>query len=89
MEEFNKQLCDERHRELEKKHDDILSFLKELKEGQERMQQQLFIDNGAESIQSKINRHDRWIKGVCITIMVLVIPVLLLFVRAIIDFFVQ
>lgn len=32
------------------------------------LRNRLFVDNGAECIQSKINRHDRWIRNVMIVL---------------------
>ena len=58
---FNSRLCDERHKELADKNDDIIKFLVELKQGWQETHKRLFVDNGHESIQSKINRHDEWI----------------------------
>lgn len=37
------------------KFEDILKEIKTIQKG-------LFIDNGEESVQSKLNRHERWIK---------------------------
>ena len=37
-------------------------MLKHLVKEVEEIKDRLFIDNGRESIQSKINRHERWIK---------------------------
>ena len=37
------------------KFEDILTEIKTIQRG-------LFIDNGEESVQSKLNRHERWIK---------------------------
>ena len=36
----------------------------------------LFVDNGGESYQSRLNRHDRWIKAVMAVIVVLGVSVL-------------
>ena len=60
MEQYNA-ICKERFDEIrnsarDDKHE-ILATIKGLSD-------RLFMDNGNECIQSKLNRHDKWIKGV-------------------------
>ena len=74
---FNQALCDEKHEHIQKTLDRIESFCVELKDGQQIMHNRLFIENGNESLQSKINRHDRWIKGVCVSIFALGVPMII------------
>lgn len=77
--EFDQNLCNERHKDIDKKLGNIEDIV-------ECIHRRLFIDNGAESYQSRINRMDRWIKGVCIGFFVLVIPILLIIARGIFDY---
>ena len=87
MTDYNIDLCNERHDSIERSLLDIKNSLKELKDGQLNIHHRLFVDNGVESHQSKINRMDRWIKGVCIAVATLVIPVVLMLIETIIDKF--
>jgi len=50
-------ICKERFDRAEETDKLILSKL-------DSFDKKLFMDNGAECLQSKINRHDRWIKAV-------------------------
>ena len=81
MTEYNQDLCNQRHAELNNKHKEIVGFLTDLKAMNEATHRKLFIDNGTESIQSRINRMDNWIKGVCLAVAVLGIPVLLMVIQ--------
>ena len=56
LEQYNS-VCKERF-------DEILCAIKDLKSGQEATHRRLFVDNGKESHQSRLNRHDRWIKTI-------------------------
>ena len=81
---FNQKLCDEKHEHISKDLGDIKQFCLDLKQMHLDTQKRLFIDNGTESHQSKINRHDRWIKGVCIAWFVFVLPMAFMFIKQII-----
>ena len=78
MTEYNKELCDERHIEIQHDMTDIKAFLIKVMDGQEGMRKQLFVDNGKESMQSRINRLDYLIKAVFAVVLALGVPVLLM-----------
>lgn len=82
---FNQELCEQRHKEIDKQNKEILDFLLELKQGQQSIQKKLFVDNGTESIQSRINRMDNWIKGVCVAVFAIGIPVALLLINLFLE----
>ena len=64
---------------------DRAAILDELK----NLNKKLFIDNGCESFQTRINRLDRWVKGVCRAMIVLAIPILLIMVKSAWEVFMQ
>lgn len=47
-----------------------------IKEKLDHMSNRLFIDNGSESFQSRLNRHDRWIKGVMAIVSAIALAIL-------------
>ena len=60
QEQYNN-VCRARFDEGRERFDEILIKI-------EQLHNKLFLDNGSECLQSKINRHDGWIKRVCVAL---------------------
>lgn len=55
----------------------------------DKMMNQMFVDNGSESWQSRLNRHDRWIKAVMVVIGVIGVSVVGIIADLIVRHFYQ